>query len=218
MNWACKWETPGREPDIHSLALSITTLFLSVFRAPLHTSFTLFRCVPGCLVKTTVQLIESRLTRASVCALGDINQELHTPLQQPSIIPRRRAKKAAMHFCGKWPTAGIVYESESLFGLIRSVKGSCFFSYRAQGRALEGENLYRNTKRQHKCLLKVHVWVNKCMFLATGVETSGVGEAWQLIIRSESGSFRSSITVIHRSGRNTFNIIERHFRWGFTSA
>lgn len=52
------------------------------------------------------------------------------------------------------------------------------------------------------------------MFLARVVETSGVREAWQLIIRSWSGSFRSSITVIHRRGRNAFNILERHFRWG----
>ncbi len=51
-----KWETTGRVPDIHSLALSITTssvatLFLSVFRvrvrdALLHTSFKLFRATP----------------------------------------------------------------------------------------------------------------------------------------------------------------------------
>lgn len=101
--------------------------------APLHTSFTLFRRVPGCLVKETFQLMESRLTRASVCALAEINQELNTPLQQPSIIPRRRAVEQKRSEALLWKMTHsraclwareLVWNSEKL---IWSVKGTCFF-------------------------------------------------------------------------------------------
>lgn len=150
-----KTRNTGRDPDIHSLALSITTLFLSVFRAPLHTSFTLFRCVPGCLVKTTVQLIEEKTDAGiSLCISRDKARAAHSTSTAFN-YSEKESKKAAMHFCGKWPTAGLVYESESLFGLIWSVKGTCFFSYRAQARALEGEHLY--TVEIHS---KISCWTN----------------------------------------------------------
>jgi len=118
-----KRETPGREPDTHSLALSITTLFLSVFRAPLHTSFTLLCCVPGCLVKTTVQLIESRLTRASVCALAEINHELHFNSLNYS---KKESKWSGAALLWERPSAGLVHESESLLGLMWSIEGKYF--------------------------------------------------------------------------------------------